>query len=176
MANASGCQGQAFSTTDDGLKLDQAAAPGVGGTLADPFDVSWSGAIAWNGTTTKAIKNGSWSVTMEPVGGGLTAKAFSLAVSTLAKGDVGNETGKTTASGSARLSDYLSVRAVTGTYRVSWDVSGDAATCTGSAVIAITGNPMTTPAFFLAMVLILLGGAALLPLLMLLLGWTGGAS
>jgi hypothetical protein len=172
-ADSVGCSGQAVSTTVDGLKLDSMAAPGQGGTLDDPFDVTWDGPIRWSGQTVAPIQNGSWSVTLTPASGGLTAKVFALAVSSLAHGDVTNESAKTTTSGTSTLKDYVGTRLVTGKYIVDVDISGAKAKCTGSVVIEISGNPMSTPAFVLAVILLLLGGAAVVPLLMMLLGWGG---
>ncbi len=167
-ATASGCQGKAASFTVGEDSLGSAAAPGRGGTMSDPFDVVWDGDIAWSGSTGAPVQNGTWSVSLAPVGGGVAARGFAWAVSTLASGDVGNESAKTSTSGTSRLSDYVPVRAMTGIYEVSWDVSDARTSCTGSAVINITGNPLTTPMFFIALLMFLLGGYVLLALTRLL--------
>ncbi len=167
-AQASGCSGSATSSTAGGDALDTAAAPGAGGTESDPFDVTWDGPIAWTGSTGAPVQDGSWSVTLEPVGGGLTGRLFAMAVSGLASGEIANQEAKTGTSGSTVLGDYVPVRATTGLYRVSWDVHDASTTCTGSAVVNVTGNPLTTPMFFIALLLVLLGAIPVLRLVRLL--------
>jgi hypothetical protein len=172
-ATAVGCHGEAGSVAEGGLPLDHVSAPGTGGTLEDPFDLSWTGPISWSGTTDKPVRSGTWDVSIEPVNGGLVGRAFALTVSSLAHGTVDNPSAKTQLSGVAKLGDYVPVRAVAGIYTVSWTLSGPDASCTGSAVVSIGGNPLTSAGFVLAIILILLGGVALLPLLRLLFGGGG---
>lgn len=172
-ATATGCHGQAASQTNGGAPLDTVSAPGSGGTTSDPFDVTWTGLIEWSGSSNAPIQHGTWSVGLEPVSGGLSGRALALAVSTLAHGDVANDSARTSTSGSTRLSDYLSFHATTGVYRVSWDVHDATTTCTGSTVVNIAGNPLTTPAFLVALLFLVLGGFSLWPLVKMLLGGGG---
>jgi hypothetical protein len=172
-ATATGCRGRAASQTNSGAPLDSVSAPGSGGTASDPFDVTWTGLIQWSGSSTDPVQHGTWSVGIEPLSGGLSGRALKLAVSSLAHGDVANDSAKASTSGSTRLSDHLSFRGATGVYRVSWDVHDATTTCTGSAVVNIAGNPLTTPAFLVALLFLVLGGFSLLPLMKMLLGGGG---
>jgi hypothetical protein len=167
-ASSSGCSGSATSQTADGGELGSVTVPGGTGTVDNPFLVTWDGPISWTGTTEAPIQNGTWSVRLEPAGGGLSGRLMGSGVSQLAKGTIENQEGKTTASGTDALSDYLSMQATTGLYRVSWDATGAGATCTGDVVINIQGNPWSTPAFYVALLFLLLGGFALVPLMTML--------
>jgi hypothetical protein len=72
-ADATGCSGTAQSYSDEGGLLDSMAAPGIGGTKADPFDIFSDGGVRYTGRTDAVMRNGTWKV---EVGGAIGVLAF----------------------------------------------------------------------------------------------------
>ena len=160
-ADATGCQGEATSFDAVGIPMDNAAAPGEGGTREDPLDVLWVGTIEWSGSTDEVLQNGTYNVGVAPTRGGILVEAaFGELTSRLPgfSGDVKNEDGKKTAEGVVSPAELTGMsKFVTGTYAVDWTVTGEAGSCTGSGFVKITDNPRGSTAWWVALVLILLG-------------------
>lgn len=152
-ADASGCQGSAVSFTEAGEQIQSVTAPGPGATQDDPFRVDFDGPVRWEGSSDAVIANGSWTVTAWP---------FSFG------GDVTNSSGTTTADGEITPSEYLPF-AIPGLVLVTVDLTGEAgATCSVSGWIQFSGNPLQSPAGWVAIALTVLGGVGMLVLLRML--------
>ena len=152
-ADASGCQGSATSFTAVGEQVESVTAPGPGATEEDPFTVDFDGPVRWEGSSDEVIANGSWTVTATP---------FSFG------GDVTNSSGTTTADGEITPSEYLPF-AIPGLVLVTVDLTGESgATCSVSGWIQFSGNPLASPAGWVAIALSVLGGLGMLILLRML--------
>jgi hypothetical protein len=148
-ADATGCSGSATSYSADSAELMSVTAPGPSATQADPFKVDYEGSVAWKGTTDSVIQNGSWTVTARP---------FSFG------GDVANDSGKQEAEGTITPSDYLSF-AIPGLVLVTVDLTGaDGATCSVTGWIRFQGNPLASPAGWVALAFTVLGALGFLVL------------
>jgi hypothetical protein len=159
-ADASGCQGEATAYDTDGIPIDQAAAPGAGGTRDDPLDVLWDGTIEWAGSTDAVLQDGSYSVAVAPTGGGVLLEGLVGAVVSAIpgfSGEIANDDGKQSAEGTVVPGDVIGVPLSTGTYSVEWTVTAAAGSCTGLGFITITDNPMSSVTWWVALTLILLG-------------------
>lgn len=137
-ADATGCSGTVQSFTTDGAALDQAAAPGEGGTANDPLVIDPTGSVAWEGSTDVAITSGSWSVSL----GGVPFRS----------GDIDNADGTTSASGTVDLAGAPApvqwVLTSNARIPVSGSITGPEGTCTASGYLAGTGGSViTSPAF-----------------------------
>jgi hypothetical protein len=139
-ADATGCSGSVQSQLADGQPLDQATAPGEGGTATDPLVIDPAGAVAWAGSTDSVITNGTWSVQV----GGVTVLS----------GDAENAEGKTSADGVVEFSDTLApvgwILQTNALIPVSGELTGTGGTCSGSGYIAGTGGGTFTSPVFLA--------------------------
>lgn len=139
-ANATGCQGSVQSRLADGTDLDRAAAPGAGGTAADPLVIDPAGSVAWEGSTDAVITGGSWSVSV----GGIPVLS----------GTADNAEGATSASGVVELDGTLApvqwILQTNALIPVSGDLTGSGGTCAGDGYIAGTGAGTFTSPVFLA--------------------------
>jgi hypothetical protein len=160
-ADADGCRCEATSFDAAGIPMDNAAAPGAGGTREDPLDVLWVGTIEWSGSTDEVLQNGTYKVGVAPTRGGLLVETFVAGVTSRLpgfSGDVKNADGKQTADGVVSPAELTGVsKFMTGMYAVDWTVTGEAGSCTGSGFVKITDNPRGSTAWWAALVLILLG-------------------
>lgn len=148
-ADATGCAGSATSFAADSTEIMSVDAPGPSATQADPFTVDYDGTVAWTGTTDAAIQNGSWTVTARP---------FSFS------GTVTNDSGTTQAEGTVAPSDYLPF-AIPGLVLVTVELAGsDGASCSATGWVQFTGNPLASPAGWIALALTVLGALGLLVL------------
>ena len=148
---AKGCAGSASSFDGKGRALDKVTAPGQGGTEGDPFHVDVNGTIDWKGSTVGVIRNGTYRVT--------------VAGFNVASGKMKNADGNTSWSGhedvGARL-DKLPVLGwltkkldPTATLHVTYTVTGQGGTCSGTVVLKIGDDPAFTPLWLLSIVLFL---------------------
>jgi hypothetical protein len=139
-ANATGCSGSVQSQLADGQPLDQASAPGEGGTATDPLVIDPAGAVAWAGSTDSVITGGTWSVQVAGV--------------TILSGTADNAEGTTSAEGVVELGDTLApvqwVLQTNALIPVSGQLSGSGGTCSGDGYIAGTGAGTYTSPLFLA--------------------------
>lgn len=152
-ADASGCQGSATSTTATGQEIQTVTAPGPGATQDDPFPVDFDGPVAWEGSSEAVIANGTWTVRAMP---------FTFT------GEVTNSSGATTADGTVTPDEYLPF-AIPGLVLVTVDLAGEGgASCSVSGWIQFSGNPLSSPAGWVAIGLTVLGGIGMLVLLRML--------
>jgi hypothetical protein len=152
-ADASGCQGSATSATASGQEIQTVTAPGSGATQEDPFLVDFDGPVSWEGSSEAVIANGSWTVRAMP---------FTFT------GEVTNSSGATTANGTVTPDEYLPF-AIPGLVRVTVDLAGEGgAACSVSGWIQFSGNPLSSPAGWVALGLTALGGIGMLVLLRML--------
>jgi hypothetical protein len=139
-ANATGCSGSVQSQLADGQSLDQASAPGEGGTATDPLVIDPAGAVAWEGSTDSVITGGTWSVQVAGV--------------TVLSGTAENSEGKTSADGVVELANTLApvqwVLQTNALIPVSGELTGSGGTCAGDGYIAGTGAGTYTSPVFLA--------------------------
>jgi len=146
-ADATGCSGSATSFDSTGTEIQTVTAPGPSATQDDPFMVDFDGSVRWEGTTfLTVISNGSWTVTALPFW-------FS--------GQIANDAGKTKATGEIRPDSYLPF-AIPGLVLVQVDLEGSEGLCTVSGWVQFTGNPLSSPAGWAAIMLTALGGIGLL--------------
>ena len=138
-ANATGCSGSVQSQLADGQPLDQASAPGEGGTATDPGHGP-PGAVVWEGSTDSVITGGTWSVQVAGV--------------TVLSGTAENSEGKTSADGVVELANTLAPvqwsLQTNALIPVSGELTGSGGTCAGDGYIAGTGGGTYTSPVFLA--------------------------
>lgn len=139
-ASATGCNGSATSFTDARARLDEAAAPGAGGTADHPFEIQYDGSVRYNATTQDALQGGTWNV---------ESSVFSFG------GDIGGT--NTTQSGTEQISDHIPFT-IPGLYKVK--ITADApgkTSCTVEGWIRIIDSPVGTPLWFAGLALIVVG-------------------
>ena len=157
-ADASGCEGSATSLDSTGATIQTVTAPGPSATQDDPFMVDYDGTVSWEGATQEVIQDGSWTVTATP---------FSFS------GEVTNDSGKKKGSGVVSPDSYLPF-AIPGLVLVTVDLAGaDGTTCSVSGWIQFTGNPLSSPAGWVAISLGVLGALGMLLLLRMVLHTPG---
>lgn len=153
-ADSSGCEGSATSVDSTGATIQTVTAPGPSATQDDPFMVDYDGTVSWEGVTQEVIQDGSWTVTATP---------FSFS------GEVTNDEGRKKGSGEISPDSYLPF-AIPGLVLVTVDLAGaDGAACSVSGWIQFTGNPLTSPAGWVAIGLSVLGALGMLLLLRMVL-------
>jgi hypothetical protein len=145
-ADASGCSGTVVSISADRSVLGRATAPGSGGTQENPLVVDPAGTIAWTGSTTALITQGTWSVSALGV--------------TVLSGDFANTEKKTSAKGTTDLSTIAPLKILlTGNTKipVSGSITGTGGSCTASGYVAGTGSATSSPLFWAGGVLTIVG-------------------
>jgi hypothetical protein len=146
-----GCTLEIASTDASGGPLDLASGPGAagGGTQADPFLIDWDGEVSWVGSSADQVfNNHGW-------------QTFVFLVPTPVRGGDPNDDDETVGTGTAGVGENAPFR-ITGLYYVSGTIDGEGGThCDGSGWFQLTGNPVTTIPFWVA-VLIAVAGAALI--------------
>lgn len=144
-----GCQLDLTSTDASGATVDTASGPSeTGGTQADPFLVDWDGSVSWDGTSGDQVFNDH------------TWQTYVFLIPIPVRGGDPNSADNTVAEGSAGVSANAPFQ-FTGLYYVSGDINGAGGThCDGNGWFKLTGNPITTIPFWVA-VLIAVSGAAL---------------
>jgi len=117
--------------------------------------VDHDGTVYWNGSTTRIISNGKWTVYIFPLD-------FS--------GKVTNSSGKTSDSGTRVIKHDIPVN-IPGLAYVKVTISGQGgATCTAGAWIKFTGSPTSSPLWWVALMLLIFGGIAGALLLLIVFG------
>ena len=147
-AKAKGCSGQGTSFDVDDLEIDKASAPGKGGTKSNPFDVTTDGRVQYSYSINGNVAGGKWEVKLDtgfglkiPFGGKISRTASS-------SGD-----------GVEPLKKHLQVGgldAFLGLVKVDVVAKKGGTTCTVSGYLKIHGDFYTTPAFYLALILLAL--------------------
>ena len=143
-----GCTMTITSTDAAGGALDTASgAPdgGVGATREDPFLIDWDGTVTWNASSEPvAFTDHTWGI-------------FVFLIPTPVRGGDPNAGGDTTGDGTAVVSENAPFR-TTGLYYVSGAIDGaEGAHCDGNGWFKLTGDPVGTIPFWIAVLIVLLG-------------------
>jgi hypothetical protein len=149
------CTLQATSLKADGSTVDAIASGAADATQDHPFLVDWDGTVKYSGNSQIAMKDNTWHVDVFGIPTPLTGGDPNAADSRDGSGTVG-------------VSANAPFR-ITGLYFVSGSITGSGGTCTGSGWFKLTGDPLGTIPFFVALGILVLG------LVMLLLGFRGHA-
>ncbi len=156
------CTGTATSYDGKGSVVDNARAPGAGGTQSNPFMLDGTGSVAWRASTPVVITTGEWSV--------------GIAGATVLSGRIDNKDARKTTSGVTAIGD-LPVAARTpiqwlllggGKLPVTAEVTGSGQSCSGTVWITGIGSPTGSPLFWM--------GAGVLLIAMILLIWLIGGT
>lgn len=138
------CTLELTSLDASGNALDSAVGGGQDSTQEDPFLVDWEGRVVWNGTTgSQVIKNHSWHVDV-------------FHFPTPLRGGDPNEAGDPNGDGTVDVSANAPFK-LTGLFFVSGEISGEGGSCAGSGWFKVQGEPVGTPSFFVALLLLILG-------------------
>jgi hypothetical protein len=136
------------STDASGKTIATATGGGDDSTQANPLLVDWDGTVTWHGTSgDDAIKNNTWHVDV-------------FMVPTPLRGGDANDKGNKVGDGTTSVGGNAPFQ-FTGLYYVSGEFRGDGGSCVGSGWFRLTGNPVSTVPFWLAVVIALLGLALL---------------
>lgn len=149
-ADVSGCAGKVSTYNAEGNLVDRATGPGPGATEDNPLMVDPDGRIDWRGGTDAVITDATWTV---------NTVGFSRS------GEFENADQKQSSSGSVALGEenplasmglqvLLSGKSV---YRVEGELSGDGGVCKGTGYITGLGNPLFSPMWVTALLLLVLG-------------------
>lgn len=146
-ADAKGCSGSGVSVDGD-ITLDRASAPGKGGTKNDPFDVTTDGEIRYQYRVSRgALSGGRWTAEIDT---GIIPISFSGAIEqgSSQEGD-----------GVEPLKKHLQVgglSVLTGLLKIDIKARAGGIRCTVSGYLKIHASVFTTPAFYLAIILLVL--------------------
>jgi len=149
------CTLQLTALKADGSTIDSVAGGAADATQEDPFLVAWDGKVKYAGSSQIAMKDNSWHVDVFGIPTPLTGSDANAADSRDGSGTVG-------------VSENAPFR-FTGLYYVSGSITGSGGTCAGSGWLKLTGDPLGTIPFFVALGVLVLG------LLMLGFGFRGHA-
>jgi hypothetical protein len=139
-----GCTGAGIVYDSSGQVLDNATAPGGGGASVDnPIIVDPGGKVVYHGQSAAVITHHHWSIVFD----GQEVKS----------GGSANDGRETTHAGTEQVSSYIPSYIITGTFYLNGFIEGDGgARCDGAAWVKLNGNPATTAAFYLMLVLFIL--------------------
>lgn len=140
-----GCNVTLTSADANGTTLDTASGPGDGGTQGDPFLIDWDGTVSWQSSSgSQVFTEHSW-------------QTYVFLIPTPVRGGHPNDGRDTTGEGTAAVGENAPFR-FTGLYYVSGEINGEDGThCDGSGWFKLTGDPVGTVPFFVALVSIALG-------------------
>jgi len=137
------CTLQATSLKADGSTIDSIAGGATDATQGDPFLVDWDGTISYSGSSQIEMKNNTWHVDV-------------FGIPTPLSGGSPNDADDRDGSGTVGVSSNAPFR-FTGLYYVSGSITGSGGTCTGSGWFKLTGDPIGTIPFFVALGVLILG-------------------
>lgn len=149
------CTLQATALGADGKPIDSIKGGADDATQSNPFLVDWDGTVSYTGAAQVEMKNNSWHVDV-----------FGVPIPLSGRDD--NTEDNRDGNGSVGVSANAPFR-ITGLYYVLGSLTGSGGTCTGSGWFKLTGDPISTIPFFIALGLLMLG------LLMLAYGARGHA-
>lgn len=139
----SSCTMQATGLAADGKTIDSIAGGADDATQANPFLVDWDGTVTYKGTSQIEMKNNAWHVDV-------------FGIPTPLQGGDANAKDTRDGSGTVSVSENAPFK-VTGLYYVSGSITGSGGTCTGSGWLKLTGDPIGTIPFLVALGLLILG-------------------
>ena len=147
-AKAKGCSGSGTSFDVDDTEIDNASAPGKGGTKDDPFDVSTDGKVKYSYTINGNIAGGKWKVQLDT---GIFKIPFSGKIS---------RTASSQGDGTEPLKKHLKFAGMStflGLVKADIVATKGGTTCRISGYLKFHADIWTTPMFYLALILLLLG-------------------
>jgi hypothetical protein len=145
--NISGCSGSAVSLDEDGATIDSVSGPGAPpASRGNALKVDYDGVVSYDGSTDNLIKNHNWDISIF----GIPVKSGGDTNDEERIRDVSNE----------KVSDYLPFR-MSGKYYVSFQISGEGGSCSGSLWVEIDENPVGTLPWVVGTGFLLLGVAGL---------------
>jgi hypothetical protein len=145
--NISGCSGTAVSRDEDGATIDSVSGPGAPpASRGNALKVDYDGVVSYDGSTDNLIKNHNWDISI-----------FGIPVKS--GGDT-NEEERIRDVSDEQVSDYLPFR-MSGKYYVSFQISGEGGSCSGSLWVEIDENPVGTIPWVVGTGFLLLGVAGL---------------
>jgi hypothetical protein len=137
------CSLQATALRADGSTIGSIASGAVDATQDDPFLVDWNGTITYTGSSQIEMKNNSWSVAV-------------FGIPTPLSGGDDNPDDDRDGNGTVGVSANAPFR-FTGLYFVSGSITGSGGTCAGSGWFKLTGDPVGTIPFWVALGVTILG-------------------
>lgn len=149
-ANAKGCSGSGVSLSDDLGEIDKASAPGRGGTKDNPFDIEINGKVQYDYTIAGPIAGGKWNVVID------------LGMPFLPDPKFGGKVSKTASqsgSGTEPIKKHLKfggLSAFVGLMKADIVVTKGSTRCVVSGWIKIHDSVLTTPAFYFALILLMI--------------------
>lgn len=149
------CTLQATGLAADGSTIGSIQSGADDATQDHPFLVDWDGTVAYKGSTQVEMKNNTWHVDV-------------FGIPTPLSGGSPNGEDNRDGSGTVGVSANAPFR-ITGLYYVSGSITGSGGTCTGSGWFKLTGDPIGTIPFFVALGVLVVG------ILMLVAGIRGHA-
>jgi hypothetical protein len=145
--NISGCSGTAISLDEDGANIDSVSGPGAPpASRGNALKVDYDGVVSYDGSTDNLIKNHNWDISI-----------FGIPVKS--GGDTNDEE-RVRDTSNEQVSDYLPFR-MSGKYYVSFQISGEGGSCSGSLWVEIDENPVGTIPWVVGTGFLLLGVAGL---------------
>jgi len=141
-----GCHGTGSSLRPTGAAVQTITAPNGSASASRPLLVDPRGSVTYRGATDAAVTNHHWHVSLY----GITVRS----------GGSTNRLGRTTATGTEKVKDYLPFR-VTGLFHVAGTLRGTGGGCSGSAWVKLTGSPIGTWPWLVAIALCALGAVLL---------------
>ena len=149
------CTLQATGLAADGSTIGSIQSGADDATQDHPFLVDWDGNVAYKGSAQIEMKDNTWHVDVFGIPTPLSGGSPNTADDRDGSGTVG-------VSGNAPFK-------ITGLYYVSGSLTGSGGTCTGSGWFKLTGDPVGTIPFFVALGILVVG------ILMLVAGVRGHA-
>lgn len=149
-ADAKGCSGEGTSFDSEGKQLDTGAAPGAGGTDADPFEIDVDGRVEYTYAGVDAgIAGGTWDVKIlnSPI------PAFG--------GDIESSAELPDGNGVEPLKEHFQFSGLApllGKYKIEITASGGGASCVVKGVVQINGSLVKSPTFYVSLAFVGLGG------------------
>ncbi len=143
--NVSGCSGTAISMDKNNAVIDQVTAPGAPpASRSNALKIDYDGVVHYDGQSDNLITNHHWDISIF----GIKVKSSSGKNSEKRTHDESDE----------KVSDYIPIR-MSGKYFVSFQISGDGGSCSGSLWVEIDENPVGTVPWLLGTGLMLAGVA-----------------
>lgn len=146
-ATAKGCSGAGVSLDGD-TRIDRASAPGRGGTKDNPFDITIDGAVSYRYQIDGPIQGGRWNLVID-IGPFMPDIKFGGKIS---------RTAAQSGSGTEPIKKHLKIgglAAFVGLMKADIVATKGSTRCVVSGWIKLHDSVFTTPAFYLAFILLI---------------------
>jgi hypothetical protein len=137
------CTLQATALAADGSTIDSIASGATDATQTAPFLVDWDGTVTYTGNVQVAMLNNTWHVDV-------------FGIPTPLRGGSPNQADNRDGNGTVAVGANAPFR-TTGLYYVSGSITGSGGTCSGNGWFKLTGDPIGTIPFFIALLVLILG-------------------